>query len=187
MEPIQSNDNSNPEMLLTTTPDVSNMLASVIQLQQSVAFQISNFKVNVDRMKVSSVSQQSKVTFDTKQKASPKPSTKHKNSQRAISEPPPSTSSPRWGKSIAAPTSSTKSPEKQNPLQMQTADFPDDFRDVKVRKHSFSYSKTLYLPHLFSGGLVCSYENPLGCGRAERYSNSTSRRDIDTVLSEAFK
>ncbi|MBW0488510.1 hypothetical protein O181_028225 [Austropuccinia psidii MF-1] len=144
MEPIQSNDNSNPTMMLTTTPDVANMLASLIQLQQSLASQISNLKDDVDRMKVSSVSQQSKVTFDTKQKTSPKPSTKHKNSQRAISEPPPSTSSPRRGKSIAAPTSSTKSPAKQNPLQMQTADFPADFRGVKVRKHSCLYSKTLY-------------------------------------------
>ncbi|MBW0505482.1 hypothetical protein O181_045197 [Austropuccinia psidii MF-1] len=136
MEPIQSNDNSNPTMMLTTTPNVPKMLASLIQLQQSLASQISNFKDYVDRMKVSSVSHQSKVTFDTKKKTSPKPSTKHKNSQCAISEPPPSTSSPWRGKSIAAPTSSTKptttkSPAKQNPFQMQTADFPADFRGVK--------------------------------------------------------
>ncbi|MBW0518691.1 hypothetical protein O181_058406 [Austropuccinia psidii MF-1] len=68
MEPIQSNDNSNSTMMLTTTPDVPNMLASLIKLQQSLAFQIRNLKDDVDRMKVSSVSQKSKVTYDTKQK-----------------------------------------------------------------------------------------------------------------------
>ncbi|MBW0463477.1 hypothetical protein O181_003192 [Austropuccinia psidii MF-1] len=135
MEPIQSNHNSKPTMKLTTTPDVSNVLASLIQLQQSLSSLIRNLKDDIDRMKVSSVSQKSKVKFNTKQKISPKKSTKRKNSQPSISEPPPSTSSPLLGNSIAAPISSTKtttkSPVKGNPLQMQTADFPAYFKGVK--------------------------------------------------------
>ncbi|MBW0462826.1 hypothetical protein O181_002541 [Austropuccinia psidii MF-1] len=138
MEPTpSSNSNSAPTLTLpTSTNDVSNIFATLIQSQQSLTSLINNLKKDVDRMKVSNYTPKPNVRMKVKETCVPKTPSSQKKFQRSKSEPPQATSNPQHKSPKPSPNSSlqkimNKLPVRRNPLQMQTSDFQPDFRGVK--------------------------------------------------------
>ncbi|MBW0552383.1 hypothetical protein O181_092098 [Austropuccinia psidii MF-1] len=138
MEPTPlSNSNSAPTLTLpTSTNDVSNIFATLIQSQQSLTSLINNLKEDVDRMKVRNSTPNPNVRMKFKETCVPKTPASQKKFQRYKSEPPQATSNSQHKSHKPSPNSSSQnitneSPVKQNPLQMQTSDFPPNFQGVK--------------------------------------------------------
>ncbi|MBW0531990.1 hypothetical protein O181_071705 [Austropuccinia psidii MF-1] len=142
MEPTPlSNSNSAPTLTFpTSTNDVSNIFAALMQSQQSLTSLINNLKEDVDRMKVSNSTPKTNVRMKVKETCVPKTPASQKKFQRSKSEPPQATSNPQQKSHKPSLNSSSqnitnKSPVKQNPLQMQTSDFPPDFRGEALSVH----------------------------------------------------
>ncbi|MBW0548747.1 hypothetical protein O181_088462 [Austropuccinia psidii MF-1] len=138
MEPTpSSNRNSAPTLTLpTSTDDVSNIFVTLIQSQQSLTSLINNLKEDFDRMKVSNSKPKPNVRMKVKETCVPKTPASQKKFQHSKSEPLQATSNPQHNSQKPSPNSSSqkitnKSPVKQNPLQMQTTDFPPNFQGVK--------------------------------------------------------
>ncbi|MBW0528363.1 hypothetical protein O181_068078 [Austropuccinia psidii MF-1] len=110
MEPnALSNSNSAPTLTLTTsTNDVSNIFAALIQSQQSLTSLINNLKEDVDRMKVSNSTPKPNLKMKFKETCVPKTPSSQKKFQRYKSEPPQATSNPQHKSHKPIPNSSSQ-------------------------------------------------------------------------------
>ncbi|MBW0465552.1 hypothetical protein O181_005267 [Austropuccinia psidii MF-1] len=91
MDPTQSNNDFVATMSIPEIPDVQNMLATLVQSQESMVSLINNLKEDVDRMKVSS-SPKYKRTNHSKQNPLPRSSGSQNDCDCSKSEHPRSTS-----------------------------------------------------------------------------------------------
>ncbi|MBW0591095.1 hypothetical protein O181_130810 [Austropuccinia psidii MF-1] len=179
MEPISSfNTNSIP------TDDVPNMLATLIQSQKLLTSLINILKEDVDRMKVITSNPCPNVRIKVKDSQIQKPQASQKKLHCAKYEPPSSFSpSPYKNHKPSPPSSSqkttTKPPAKQNPLQMQTSDFPPD--SPGVEEALFVNVKVLW-------GILEQNGVPTAPGEetlVKLYHKFSSERNITTVIKDS--